>query len=296
MPSMIIWSTVATFWIIPIVLIVSNPEYTRSQMDFENCYFRYSFEYVIFVDLIAYIMPICLMIYFQGSIYIALKKKKNFVNPILNSLQTAKNVAVATTENKSNNNLMKSVRSGQIDNRIELATISSTNQHNVNNVNKQSKLPRRFSRNVSIDLEKCKAVRKSSLDELKKGDITNVSPTNINKTTLDSLILEYEPTTSQMPLMQPSSPILTSGYQFFKDDISQVPIITTTTNMTSKKTPVSLSKSGFNYLNQHWHDFIQHNHHIHNSNSNHKMGTNLSKNRKAFRTLIFVTVPFLLLW
>jgi hypothetical protein len=277
---MIIWSTVASFWIIPIVLIVSNPEYTRSQMDFENCYFRYSFEYVICVDLIAYIMPICLMIYFQASIYVALKKKKNFVNPILNSLQSKKNTPISTE-----NITLKSVRSNQKD-RIELGNIPSASQHNMN---KQNKLSRRFSRNVSIDLEKSKAARKSSLDELKKSDVTIIS-TNPNKTTLESLILEYEPTTSQIAI-QPSSPILNSGYQFFKDDMSQAH-----TTIVSKKTPVSISKSGLNYFNQHWHDFIQHNHHLHNSNNNHKLGTNLSKNRKAFRTLIFVTVPFLLLW
>ncbi len=46
------------------------------------CYFIFSFEYVLTVDLIAYVVPICLLIYFQLSIYLALKSKKNLIKPI----------------------------------------------------------------------------------------------------------------------------------------------------------------------------------------------------------------------
>ena len=52
-PSLLIWPCALAFWAVPIVLVISNPEHTQFQMDFHNCYFRYTFKYVAVVDLIA---------------------------------------------------------------------------------------------------------------------------------------------------------------------------------------------------------------------------------------------------
>lgn len=50
-------------------------------MDPKDCYFMFSFEYVMVVDLMAYFIPIFLLVFFQISIYFALKRRKKFMNP-----------------------------------------------------------------------------------------------------------------------------------------------------------------------------------------------------------------------
>ncbi|RNA31023.1 muscarinic acetylcholine receptor M4-like [Brachionus plicatilis] len=79
-PSLVIWPTVFFFWTIPTMLIVKNSR-RKKFMDPRDCYFMYSFEYVMVVDLMAYLVPIFLLIFFQVSIYHALKKRKKFMNP-----------------------------------------------------------------------------------------------------------------------------------------------------------------------------------------------------------------------
>lgn len=79
-PSFFIWPVVFLFWTIPSILIVKNSR-RKKYMNPRDCYFMFSFEYVIVVDLLAYLIPIFSLIFFQVSIYFALKKRKKFMNP-----------------------------------------------------------------------------------------------------------------------------------------------------------------------------------------------------------------------
>ena len=79
MPAFIVWPLVFSFWTLLAVYIVK----VRNRfMRLEDCFFMYSFEYVIVVDLIAYVVPICLLVYFQISIYFGLRNKSNFIKPV----------------------------------------------------------------------------------------------------------------------------------------------------------------------------------------------------------------------
>ena len=85
-PSMIIWPLVFIFWALPIILIIKNYELTKNYMNFKHCYFMYTFEYVIIVDLVAYVLPAIMVIILQVLIYSSLKNKNKLVGPILNKL------------------------------------------------------------------------------------------------------------------------------------------------------------------------------------------------------------------
>lgn len=79
-PSLFIWPVVFLFWTIPTILIVKNSR-RKKYMNPRDCYFMFSFEYVLVADLMAYLIPIFALIFFQVSIYFALKKRKKFMNP-----------------------------------------------------------------------------------------------------------------------------------------------------------------------------------------------------------------------
>ena len=64
-PAFIVWPLVFSFWTILAIYIV---KVHNRFMRLEDCFFMYSFEYVIVVDLFAYVLPICLLVYFQVSI------------------------------------------------------------------------------------------------------------------------------------------------------------------------------------------------------------------------------------
>jgi hypothetical protein len=82
LPALIIWPLVIAFWTLPTMMIIKNQKYRSMYNNLRYCYFIFSFEYVLLVDLIAYVVPICMLIYFQVSIYFALKSKKNLIKPI----------------------------------------------------------------------------------------------------------------------------------------------------------------------------------------------------------------------
>jgi hypothetical protein len=93
-PSLIIWPSAFLFWSIPIYFVVKSRNnvsfnINKKYMNSNECYFMYSFEYVLFADLVAYVTPISLLIYFQLLIYRSLKGKKQFINPlIVNSISS----------------------------------------------------------------------------------------------------------------------------------------------------------------------------------------------------------------
>jgi hypothetical protein len=86
-PFLSIAPIVFTFWSLPIFHAVNTANDNISSfalMNSNECFFTHSFEYVLAVDLIAYIFPICLLIFLQFSIYINLKNKKTLINPAFN--------------------------------------------------------------------------------------------------------------------------------------------------------------------------------------------------------------------
>lgn len=79
LPALVIWPLVFSFWTLLAIYIVK----VRNRfMSLEDCFFLYSFEYVVVVDLIAYVLPICLLVYFQVGIYLGLRNKNNFIKPV----------------------------------------------------------------------------------------------------------------------------------------------------------------------------------------------------------------------
>ncbi|CAF0932383.1 unnamed protein product [Brachionus calyciflorus] len=82
LPSLFLWPIIFLFWTIPTIIIVKNLNIKNSYMNRRDCYYKYSLEYVIIVDLIAYILPIFLLMFFQISIYVSLKNKKKLMNPV----------------------------------------------------------------------------------------------------------------------------------------------------------------------------------------------------------------------
>lgn len=96
---------VSLFWTIPIVWIIKNPSQTKIHMNFKDCYFMYSLEYVLAVDIIAYVSPIVSLIVFQILIYFALKKKDRIINPILDNLKQQQKFNKINLEKKNHLNI-----------------------------------------------------------------------------------------------------------------------------------------------------------------------------------------------
>ena len=84
-PSLIAWPIVILFWSIPIFYISYRNNNYRF-MNSKECFFMYSFEYVLIADLVGYVLPVLLLVYFQTSIYISLKNKRKLINPKRNSV------------------------------------------------------------------------------------------------------------------------------------------------------------------------------------------------------------------
>ncbi len=109
------------------MLIIKNPNETKFQMNFKECYFMYSVAYVIISDFIAYIIPIGTLIVFQFLIYFALKKKDRIVNPILDTLKhnnlkkTNTNPSTILKEKKASFDL------ADLNNKVELKRKTSLN-------------------------------------------------------------------------------------------------------------------------------------------------------------------------
>ena len=78
-PSLIAWPLVILFWTIPI-LVINQKNLNFTNYDSSDCFFIYSFEYVLVVDLVAYVLPVALLVYFQVSIYVSLKNKKKLIH------------------------------------------------------------------------------------------------------------------------------------------------------------------------------------------------------------------------
>ena len=90
-PFLIIAPINFTFWALPIFHAVNNANDNVNSfalMNSNECFFTYSFEYVLAVDLLAYIFPICLLIFLQFSIYINLKNKNSLINPAFHKQKT----------------------------------------------------------------------------------------------------------------------------------------------------------------------------------------------------------------
>ena len=87
LPSLVAWPIVIVFWSVPILLINYKTNNYRF-MNSNDCFFMYSFEYVLFADLVGYVLPVVLLVYFQMSIYISLKNKRKLINPKRNSVSS----------------------------------------------------------------------------------------------------------------------------------------------------------------------------------------------------------------
>ena len=109
LPIALIWSISVVFWTISIVFIRKN--YSRSSylIDYKECYYLYNLEFILVIDLIVYIIPICYIVILQLLIYVFLKNKDRLINlssrhesqrskpPTDKELMARKRVSIATT-------------------------------------------------------------------------------------------------------------------------------------------------------------------------------------------------------
>jgi hypothetical protein len=111
LPSCVIWPVIILFWSVPIVYVtiklnndsIKENTISYAHMNENDCFFIYSFAYVLCVDLIAYVLPIALLIYFQVSIYVALlENKKKF-----SVFYTSNSNSNKSSSNTSNNVILK---------------------------------------------------------------------------------------------------------------------------------------------------------------------------------------------
>jgi hypothetical protein len=77
-PIIIIWSSVVLFWVTLLIVL------KRRSDDKHDCFQTYKFEYVIFADIGAYLVPGVVLIVLQLVIYVSLNRKRDkFVKPNL---------------------------------------------------------------------------------------------------------------------------------------------------------------------------------------------------------------------
>ncbi len=101
-PSCVLWPLIVTFWSVPIlyVTLFNRNKLSYAHMNENDCFFTYSFAYVFVTDLLAYVLPVVLLVYFQISIYVALlnNKKKSLASNVTssgNSIKKKTNQATA---------------------------------------------------------------------------------------------------------------------------------------------------------------------------------------------------------
>lgn len=105
-PALIVWPFVCLFWTLLAIYIV---KVKNRLMKPDDCFLLFSFQYVIVVDLLAYVFPICLLIYFQISIYLCLRNKNNFIKPTSSFHKTPKTSETTTMNKGSELNKRKNV-------------------------------------------------------------------------------------------------------------------------------------------------------------------------------------------
>jgi hypothetical protein len=135
LPALIIWPVIITFWTLPTILIIKNQKYRSQYYNLRYCYFMFSFEYVLIVDLVAYCLPIFLLVYFQVSIYFALKTKKSLIKPIQqkNRLLTkliTHSQAVSSNSNGFVTHLLPLQQTNENKNNLILVSCDNINKNN----------------------------------------------------------------------------------------------------------------------------------------------------------------------
>lgn len=78
LPALIIWPVVFAFWTL---LSIYNVKFKMHPLTTSDCFLMFSFEITLLVNLFTYVFPFLLLVYFQYSIYINLKKKNKFIQP-----------------------------------------------------------------------------------------------------------------------------------------------------------------------------------------------------------------------
>jgi hypothetical protein len=126
---------VILFWSVPIVYVtvklnndsIEENNLTYAHMNENDCFFIYSFAYVLCVDLVAYVLPIALLIYFQVSIYAALLENKKKFSVFYSSSSNS-------NKSSSNNVIKRTTSSSSMTN----ITIRNTNDIGANHQNQTS--------------------------------------------------------------------------------------------------------------------------------------------------------------
>lgn len=208
-------------------------------MNFKECYFMYSVEYVVVVDLIAYALPLVSLIVFQFLIYFALKKKDRIVNPILDNLKQHQKM-------NSSNNLVD------------------------HNLNKKTSIVRKTSADVAQLNELNASKRKQSLDSV---IFTKFTETSFNLTQSDMNEIQNANTITTTKSAEDDRSLKNIFFQrqgSFKEE---------SLSLKKKKKISTVAKFD-----------------LKNCNITKTTINNFKKNKKAFRTLLFVSCSIIILW
>lgn len=222
MPSFIIWPAVILFWTIPAIIIVQQNKKNNKYMNTNHCFYMHSFIYVLIVDIVAYVLPVVLLVFLQFSIYRLLKKKASSFNPILYSL-----TQLAASDAKNN----------------KIGSLRLERSNTINRLNE-----------ISVDSPSV------------------ISPTATSTTMVDAILVD----SNSIPLIKATSSSaleshsITTKFGFNKSNkIKQK-------KMRAKSISDAQHKIRKTLLNN--------------------FNNNMTKNRKAFRTLLFVTCFLIVFW
>jgi hypothetical protein len=283
LPVLILWPVVFSFWtLLAIYAVKYNNHHPANRND---CYIIFSFETTLLVDLIAYICPVALLIYFQISIFFNLKKKNKFIRPSLTNNFFNQKEALNRSSAlffKASRNFLSNLRSNVV-NEEAAATAQD--------------VPCRLQRCHSVDhiLETTMNVREVSQTQPKQKSSINFSTSSatsssvetnnnnnrnkLNKTILGSFISEEDESINSVAAAVVAVVAAAGKDRCSTNETILMTNLSKSTTMGSSTSRVSSSQSGKS-----------------SANAKKKLSQQHANNKKAFRILIFVSASLVFLW